>query len=132
MLSCGPYERRYSDPFWKKRRIEKRKLFIPDKFRVQARTTKGEMATIARTFAEKLNRAKGRVVVFIPLLGFSSLSKPGGPLSDPQSDKIFVRTLKSCIQGDRVEIVEMENSIDDPGFADAIAERFLSEVLATA
>ena len=132
MLSCGPYERRYSDPFWKKRRIEKRKLFIPDKFRVQARTTKGEMATIARAFAEKLNKAKGRVVVFIPLLGFSSLSKPGGPLSDPQSDRTFVRTLKSCIKGDRVEIVEMENSIDDPGFADAIVERFLSEVLATA
>lgn len=132
MLSCGPYERRYSDPFWKKRRIEKRKLFIPDKFRVQARTTKGEMATIARAFAEKLNKAKGRIAVFIPLLGFSSLSKPGGPLSDPQSDRIFVRTLKSCIKGDRVEIVEMENSIDDPGFADAIAEKFLAEVLATA
>jgi uncharacterized protein (UPF0261 family) len=132
MLSCGPYDRKETDPFWKQKRLARRKLFVPDKFRVQARTSRKEIEMVAEAFANKLNNAKGRVSVFIPLLGFSSLSKPGGPLFDPQSDRAFVRTFKKFIQEDRVEVVEMNNTIDDPEFADAIVEKFLAEMHQTA
>ena len=125
MLSCGPYDRKETDPFWKQKRLAKRKLFVPDKFRVQARTTRKEVEMVAKAFADKLNKAKGKVYVFIPLLGFSSLSKPGGPLFDPQTDKAFVKTFKNCIKEDKVEVTELNNTIDDPEFADAIVEKFL-------
>jgi uncharacterized protein (UPF0261 family) len=128
MLSCGPYDRKDTDPFWKKKRLARRKLFVPDKFRVQARTTRREIEMVAQVFADKLNNAKSRVIVFIPLLGFSSLSKPGGPLFEPQTDKAFVRTFKKYVKEDRVEIVELNNTIDDPEFADAIVERFMAEI----
>lgn len=128
LLSCGPIERRETDPFWKQKRLAKRKLFVPDRFRVQARTSRKEVEMIAEVFADKLNSAKGRVVVFIPLLGFSSLSKPGGPLHEPNVDKTFVRTFKKFIKADKVEVVEMKNTIDDPEFADAIVEKFLTEM----
>lgn len=128
MLSCGPYDRKDTDPFWKQKRLAKRKLFVPDRFRVQARTSRKEVELVAQAFAEKLNKAKGTVFVFIPLLGFSSLSKAGGPLFDPQTDKAFIRTFKNCIHEDTVEVIELNNTIDDPEFADAIVEKFVQEL----
>jgi uncharacterized protein (UPF0261 family) len=125
LLSCGPLERKDTDPFWKQKRLAKRKLFVPDRFRVQARTSRKEVEMVAEAFANKLNNAKGTVIVLIPLLGFSSLSKPGGPLYEPQTDKAFVRTFKKFIKSANVEVVELKNTIDDPEFADAIVGKFL-------
>jgi uncharacterized protein (UPF0261 family) len=59
------------------------------------------------------------------------LSKTGGPLFDPESDRAFVRSFKKGIKVDRVEIVELKNAIDDPEFADAIVEKFLAEMRLT-
>ncbi|OPY76361.1 MAG: hypothetical protein A4E63_00138 [Syntrophorhabdus sp. PtaU1.Bin050] len=128
MISCGPYERRFHDLYWKRKRIANRKLFIPDTYRVQARTTKKEMELIARVFSEKLDKAKSRVAVFIPLRGFSSLSIKGGPLYDPQADMVFIKTLRNTINKDAVEVVEMECTIEDPEFADAIVDRFVTKI----
>lgn len=125
MLSCGPLDRKDSDPFWKRKRIAERKLFIPDKYRVQARTTRKEMTMIARMFGEKLNRAKGNVTVFIPLKGFSSLGKEGGPLYEPETDAVFLRILKKVCDGNRTNLVPMDCNIDNPLFAEAIVEHFI-------
>ncbi|MGD0232692.1 MAG: Tm-1-like ATP-binding domain-containing protein [Syntrophorhabdales bacterium] len=128
MISCGPYERRAADPFWRRRQIEKRRLFIPDAFRVQARSTGREMGRVAKVLAGKCNGARGRVIFFVPKKGFSALSVEGGPLFDPAADRAFLRTFKRYLQPGRVEIVEMDTSMDDPAFARALAERFLAEV----
>lgn len=125
MLSCGPLDRKENDPLWKQRKLAKRKLFVPDKFRVQARTSRKEVEMIARAFAEKLNKAKGKVAVVIPLHGFSSLSKPGGPLFDPRTDRVFVQTFKSCVDGAKIEVIEKSLTVDDAEFADTIVEKFL-------
>ncbi len=125
LFSCGPYERRLTDLLWSKKKIEKRKLYVQDQLRVQARTNKQEMEVIGRTFSEKLNKAKGKVVVFVPLRGFSSLSIEGGPLHDPESDKALVKSLKKNLNGDVVQLVEMDCAYCDDIFAEAIADRFL-------
>lgn len=127
MLSCGPYERRFTDPLWKKKKLEKRKLYVQDELRVQARTTKHEMEVIGRVFAEKLNRARGNTVLFIPLKGFSSLDREGGPLYDPDADGVFIKSLKGHLitNGRRVELIEMDCHVNDPPFADSIVERFI-------
>jgi len=68
MLSCGPLERGdREDPLWVSKDIKNRKLFIPDAFRVQARTTSQELREIAGEVARKLNRSKGPVANLIPL-----------------------------------------------------------------
>ena len=125
LFSCGPYERRFTDPLWKKKRIEKRKLYIQDHFRVQARTTKQEMETIGQAFSQKLNRAKGRIALFVPLRGFSSLSIEGGPLYDPESDHALIKALRKHIDREVVDLVEMDCAYNEPIFAQAIADRFL-------
>jgi uncharacterized protein (UPF0261 family) len=125
-LSCGPYERRFTDPLWKTMGLEKRKLYIQDQFRVQARIGKDEMEVIGKAFSEKLNRAKGRVAVFVPLRGFSSLGVEGGPLYDPESDLAFITTLRERVDREIVDLVEMDCLYSDDLFAQAIADRFLS------
>ena len=125
MLSCGPLDRKDTDPFWKRKRIAERKLFIPDKYRVQARTTKKEMTMIAQMFGEKLNRAKGNVAVFIPSKGFSSLGKEGGPLYEPETDAVFLRVMRKVCDRSRINLIPMDCNIDDPQFAEAIIEHFV-------
>ncbi len=125
MFSCGPYERRLTDPIWKQRKIEQRKLYFQDEMRIQARTSKKELEITAKAFAEKLNAAKATVSLHIPLRGFSSLSVEGMPLFDPELDKIFIRNLKRHLRNQSVEIVELDCSIMDEPFAQALADRFL-------
>lgn len=125
-LSCGPYSRRHGDALWKKKGLLKRKLYVQDEMRVQARTTKSEMEQIAKVFAEKLNKAKGPTLVYIPLKGFSSLSVEGGPLFEPETDAVFIKAFRRHMK-DRnslVEMIEMDCSMDDAVFADAIVEGF--------
>jgi uncharacterized protein (UPF0261 family) len=126
MLSCGPLERRErEDPLWVSRGLKKRKLFIPDAFRVQARTTPEELKEVAREVAKKLNKAKGPVMALIPLRGWSSLDKEGMPLYDPKADKAFVQELK--IQLDRkISLVELDLHLNTPEFAQEAVNRFLN------
>jgi uncharacterized protein (UPF0261 family) len=130
LLSCGPYERRLSDPLWKRKKLEKRKLYIQDQLRVQARINKQEMAIIGRAFSEKLLKAKGKVVVFAPLRGFSSLSVEGGPLYDPESDSALIKSLRKHLKGGQVELVEMDCAYNDDVFAQAIVDRFMDMLAA--
>jgi uncharacterized protein (UPF0261 family) len=125
MFSCGPYERRLTDPIWKQRKLEKRKLYFQDELRVQARTSRRELETTAKAFAEKLNLAQATVSVFVPLRGFSSLSVEGMPLHDPELDRVFTKNVKRRVHNANVEIVEMDCSIMDAAFAEALAEGFL-------
>ncbi len=126
MLSCGPLERRErEDPLWVSRGLKKRKLFIPDAFRVQARTTPGELKEVARQVAKKLNKAKGPVMVLIPLRGWSSLDKEGMPLYDPEADRAFVHELK--IQLDpKISIIELDLHLNTREFAQEVVNRFLN------
>ncbi len=128
LLSCGPYERRLSDPLWKKMGLEKRKLYIQDHLRVQARIAKHEMELIGRVFSEKLNKAKGKVAVFAPLRGFSALGTEGGQLFDPESDLALVKSLRKHLNQDVVQLVEMDCAYSDDVFAQAIADRLLEMI----
>jgi uncharacterized protein (UPF0261 family) len=122
MLSCGPLDRKDSgDPLWRERRLAERKLFIPDAFRVQARTDAAELRTTAKVVAEKLNKSKGEVKFLIPTAGWSSLSKEGGDLYDPETDAAFVAALKQCLRP-AIEVRELNTHLGAIEFAAALGE----------
>ena len=125
MLSCGPIERGdRGDPLWVSRDLKKRKLFVPDAFRVQARTTPQELREIAREVARKLNRSKGPVVILIPQKGWSSLDKEGMPLYDPEADQAFVHALKMNLDP-KIPVVELDLHLNSREFAQEAVNRFL-------
>ena len=120
MLSCGPLSRRDAgDPLWTNLRLAERKIFIPDEFRVQARTRGDEVCKAAEVVARKLNASKGPVRFFIPTRGWSSLSSKGADLYEPLTDALFAPALKKSLRRE-IEVSELPMEINSPGFAEAL------------
>jgi len=125
MLSCGPLERGdRGDPLWVSKDIKNRRLFIPDAFRVQARTTSQELRDIAEEVARKLNQSKGPAAVLIPLKGWSSLDQEGMPLYDPEADQAFLDELKTHLNK-RIPITELDLHLNTREFAEEAVKQFM-------
>ncbi len=120
MLSCGPLSRREAgDPLWTNLRLADRKIFIPDEFRVQARTRGDEVCKVAEVVGRKLNASKGPVRFFIPTQGWSSLSSKEADLHDPVADALFAPVLKKSLRRD-IEVSELPMELNSPEFAEAL------------
>jgi uncharacterized protein (UPF0261 family) len=121
MLSCGPLGRKEAgDPLWTNLRLAERKIFIPDEFRVQVRTTGDEVCKVAEVVARKLNASNGPVKFFVPTRGWSSLSTEGGDLYEPLTDALFAPALRKHLRPD-IEVAELPMELNSPEFAEALA-----------
>jgi len=124
MISCGPLERRdKGDPLWVSRNLANRKYYVHDLLRVQARTSADELRLVAKTVANKLNKAKGPVKFLIPLRGWSALSIEDWALHDPETDKVLTEELRKHLKPE-IEIKEFDVHINTPEFARAVVEAF--------
>ncbi len=86
------------------------------------RTTGDECAELGRILARKLNAARGPLAVFIPADGVSMIDAPGAPFHDPTADAALAGELRSGLRPG-IEVVELAAHINDPAFAEAMAER---------
>ena len=91
------------------------------------RTTPEECAELGRILAEKINRYTAPVTVLLPLGGISIISAPGQPFHDPAADRALFESLKSHLRPG-IPVVELQNAINDPAFAQACAERLLTQM----
>ncbi len=90
------------------------------------RTTPAECAELGRILAEKLNAATGPTALLLPLRGVSAMDKDGAPFHDPAADSALFDSLRRHAQTPPVEMVELDLHINDPAFADALADRLLA------
>ncbi len=122
MISCGPLARKdQGDPLWTTRKLGERKMFFPDEFRLQVRTSAEEVKETARIVAEKLNRSKGPVKFLIPTQGWSTLSVEGADLYDPGIDKVFAPGLRKHLKP-AIEVIELDTHLNSPEFARAAVD----------
>jgi len=89
------------------------------------RTTPEENAELGCIVAEKLNAATGPTALFVPLRGVSALDREGASFYDPVADAALFEALRRHVQAP-VELIELDLHINDPEFADALAERLLA------
>ena len=82
-----------------------------------------EMEILGQVIAEKLNKSKGAVEVLIPLRGFSMGDQEGREFYDPESDSIFIKTLKRTLSP-KIKVFELDLHINDTEFAEFIYARF--------
>jgi uncharacterized protein (UPF0261 family) len=128
MLSCGPLSRKENDdPLWTARNLTARKIFVPDEFRVQARSSAEEIRSVASAVAEKLNKARGPVKVFIPTRGWSTLSVKGADLYEPESDAVFAPALCESLNAG-IDVREVDTELNSTTFATLLVEA-LEEML---
>ena len=109
-----PAKNKYKPDFHERRKYDL------DKFRSWLRLSPEELRTVARAFAEKLNRARGPVKVLIPSNGWSSVDAPGNPTYDPEEDRFFVKELRSWLDS-RIELNEIDANMEDAAFAEAVS-----------
>jgi uncharacterized protein (UPF0261 family) len=101
-----------------------RRLIVHNENVTAVRTTRAEAEALGRLVAEKVNLAKGRVAVMVPLDGFDSYQqRPDGPWIDEEADAGFYEELRRTL--DRgVKLVELPRNINDKTFADAVVDLF--------
>jgi uncharacterized protein (UPF0261 family) len=87
-------------------------------------TTPQELKTIAATFAEKLNKAKGKIKFLYPARGFCSQDKEGLSLYNPDGNPAFLDELKKNIRPD-IPIIEIDTHINDDEFATVAFEQLM-------
>ncbi len=124
IISCGPVERKdKGDPLWESRKLAERKLYIQEHPRAHARMIAEELEYVATSVAERLNlyKKKERVKVIIPVRGFSSLSVEGGPMYEPDTDKVLGQVLRKYLYPE-IEIIEVDSDINSREFAEAVVK----------
>lgn len=92
------------------------------------RTTVEENAELGRILAAKLNAARGPVTLFLPLRGVSMIDAEGGPFWLPAADAALFDGIRATLDRTRVGLVELDLHINDPAFADAMADRLIADL----
>ncbi len=103
-------------------RFAERTLYVHNPSVTLMRTTPEECAELGRRVARKLSAATGPVALFVPRGGVSVIDAEGQPFHDPEADRALFDAVREHLDA-RVELVELDCNINDPEFADAMADK---------
>lgn len=105
-------------------RMRGRKRFNYNPHLTLVRLVPDELREVGKEIAEKLNRAKGPVKVFIPLKGFSFPDREGLPHWEPEGNQALIDSLKAHLSP-AIPLIELNAHINDPEFIDPVVEEFM-------
>ncbi|CAL5052814.1 unnamed protein product [Urochloa decumbens] len=104
-----------------------RKIHVHNEQISLMRTTVEENKKFARFIADKINKSSSKVTVCLPQKGISALDAPGMPFYDPEATSTLLGELNTLIQRtDTREVKLLPYHINDPEFANALVDAFLS------
>jgi uncharacterized protein (UPF0261 family) len=112
-------------------RYSSRQSYFHNPVATLVRLTRDEEAELGALVAERLNESIGAVRVVAPTRGFSLADAEGGDLWDHVADGTFLDALAGGLRAD-IPFEALDAHVDDAGFADVVAERYLSLVSETA
>jgi uncharacterized protein (UPF0261 family) len=102
-----------------------RRLVVHNPYVSAVRTLKPEAVELARIISRRLQESVGPIAVLIPTMGFDSYQRrPDGPFIDEEADQAFCNELRRTLRPDIAQL-ELALNINDPAFADHVAETFL-------
>ena len=131
VVSCGALD---MVNFWARETVpdgfQSRRLYVHNANVTLMRTTPEESAELGRVIAGKLNQATGPTRLLLPLRGVSALDREGQPFHDPAADAALFEALRANVRPP-VELVELDLHINDPEFADAVADALLGRITTT-
>ncbi|UCB48566.1 MAG: Tm-1-like ATP-binding domain-containing protein [Deltaproteobacteria bacterium] len=104
--------------------MRRRKHFKYNPHLTLVRLLPDEMREVGKEIAQKLNKAKGPVKVFIPLKGWSFPDREGLAHWEPEGNQAMVDALKDNLDP-AIPLVELDAHINDPDFIDPVVEEFM-------
>jgi uncharacterized protein (UPF0261 family) len=108
-------------------RFRDRKRYYHNPVATLVRLSEEEGVALGRMIAGRLADAAGPVHVVVPTRGFSLVDAEGGDLYDPAADRAFIDSLRAALRPD-FAYEEVDAHVDDPAFADLVADRYLTLV----
>jgi uncharacterized protein (UPF0261 family) len=112
-------------------RYRNRRLFEHNPVVTLMRTSPAEAREVGNFIAQKLRTSVKEpelVEVWLPMGGVSMLSTPGGPFEDKEADEAMFDAIHEGLKGCGVAVVGREESVNDEGFARAIAEALIKSM----
>ncbi|SDS14330.1 Tm-1-like ATP-binding domain-containing protein [Microlunatus soli] len=101
-----------------------RRLLVHNPTVTLMRTTPEECAELGRRLAERVSSTSAPATVVLPLRGISAVSVEGGPFHDPEADRALFDSIRTGLDRDRVDLVEVDTDINDPTVA-----RLMTDIL---
>jgi uncharacterized protein (UPF0261 family) len=86
-----------------------------------------DMRDLARIIVQRLEGASAPTEVMVPTGGLSLIGVPGGPIAFEEADLALVEALREFLP-DTIPLTVVDDHINSPAFADAVADRFLAMV----
>ena len=108
-------------PEYKKRNFHQHNPMV-----IMVPTIEEERIAVLNQIIERVNQARERTFLLIPLKGFSRVDKEGMPFYNPGGGKKAFDILKRGINNNRVEVLEIDAHINDPIFGET-AVKLLEE-----
>ena len=105
-------------------RYKNRKLYQWNPNVTLMRTNLEENTRMGEMLAEAANAASAPVAVLLPLKGVSMLDSPGSDFWDPEADGACFAAIKRNLRPG-IPVIELDRNINDPQFADRIAQTLL-------
>jgi uncharacterized protein (UPF0261 family) len=99
-----------------------RNLYVHNPTVTLMRTTPEECRELGRRIGRKLSVAMGPTALFVPLRGVSMIAVEGQPFHDSEADAALLEGLRETLDPE-VEVHEVDTEINDPVFAEAMANR---------
>jgi len=87
------------------------------------RTTAEENAMLGQEIGHKVSSSRGPAAIMLPLQGVSAIDREGESFDDPKARKALFDAIRSSHGS--VELVERDEHINDPAFAEAAAEKLM-------
>ncbi|GAA0220184.1 Tm-1-like ATP-binding domain-containing protein [Metaclostridioides mangenotii] len=106
-------------------KFKERNLYKHNPSTTLMRTTVEENKQLGEIIAGKLNMSKSQTTLMLPLKGVSMIDQEGEAFYGKEEDEMLFNTLKSNINSDKVDIIEMNNNINDGEFALAAAKKLI-------
>ena len=105
--------------------IDKRKKVYHNSSIVHTKIYPNEAEKLAKVLTERLNKAEAPVVLILPDEGFCEAAAKGGAMYDPESDAVFIKTVKENLDG-KIRVVDVHGNFNSPQCQKAIADAIKS------
>lgn len=105
-----------------------RQLYVHNASVTLMRTTAQECAELGRRVAARLSESTAPTALMLPLGGVSAIATPDGPFYDGEADASLFDAIRSTVDRERVELVELSFDVNDPAFAAAMVDKLHSYV----